>query len=728
MRVGVPFCCRFTGLTCALFLVAASVHAQGHSCTPTAPHDATPAEEAYAQGKYDAAESLYMQALQQKPHDVALSSALVRTLLRQGKVNDAEAQANKALADDPNSAAALTALAEVQFRKGQPWLALQTLSEAAKADFCYARAHLIRSRILRIDSMYASERKELQTAYDIDPTDPDIKHTWLQIDSPANDIEGTEKALSTMSNVDADLREKAMASVHGLMGQLTENSQTCKSSPITAAITLPLMPVLQDAKHITGYQLEVQLPQRKAKLIVDTAASGLYISRALADENGFEHAVGEPANTVHVDNVRIGPLEFRDCMVGVSDTPFPDKGDGFIGTDVFASYLVTLDYPVGKLELAPLPPLPGAREDALPVDRQIVPEMQGYAPVYHRQQFLLVPVVLNSREKRLFVLDSGMRMSTMTSDVAHLISSTKVNFTNIIPTVSGGSVRLYRDSFDFHFANLSLDNQGHIIEFDPAAIDEGAGFQVAGLIGFDMLHALTVHLDYRDGLVKFDQSGSSAPAGRGASIAVSSVPNNNTVQSGACDRYVNQAEDLPTNETIEAQIVGWLDSGHTKPGQPITLKVVHEWIAEECRLPAGAMLYGNVLVSSGGKGGGELALMFDHGDCFSHSRKELSLRIIGVVGPAQERKAAHDAMPAKVAGGARDISVTVANMGMREDENLNPGGPPNTVHPGIVVGLKGIKMTPEAGPQCSALMTSAEHSVRLDTGSEFILTMEKTTQ
>jgi len=728
MRDGVRFFCWVGAAALAFcFLSITSVRAQGHSCPAVAQHDATPAEEAYAQGKYDAAESLNVQALQQKPHDVALSSALVRTLLHQDKVNDAAAQANKALADNPNSAAALTALAEVEFRKGQPWLALQTLNEATKRDDCYARAHLIRSRILRIDSMYASERKELQTAYDIDPTDPDIKHTWLQIDSPAKDIQGTEDALSTMSNVDADLREKAMASVHALMGQLTENSKTCRSSPVHDAITLPLIPMLPDGKHVSGYQLEVLLPQRKAKLIVDTAASGLYISRALADENGFEHAAGEPANTVHVDSVHIGPLEFRDCMVGVSDTPFPDKGDGFIGTDIFASYLVTLAYPMGKLELAPLPPLPDAREDALPVDRYIAPAMQAYAPVYHRQQFLVVPVMLNKREQRLFALDSGMRMSTMTPEVAHLISSTKVNFTNPMQTVSGGTVQLYRDSFDFQFANLSLDNQGHILDFDPSAIDESAGFELAGMIGFDMLHALTVHLDYRDGLVKFDQAGSSGLTTRAAPIAVSSAPASNAGQNADCNRLLNQTGDLPTNLTIEAQIVGWLDSAHAKPGQPVTLKVVHEWISEDCRLPAGAMLYGSVMASSSGKNGGELALAFDHGDCFHQGKKDLSLRLIGVLGPPGERKAMHDSMPAELTGGARDISVTAANMGLLEDENLNPGGPPNTVHPGIVVGLKGIKMTPEAGPQCSALMTSAGHSVRLDTGSEFIFTMEKTT-
>lgn len=705
-----------------VLLATVSARAQAH-CPSVAQHNLTPAEEAYAEGEYDAAESLYMQALQQSPHDVAFSSALVKTLLREGKVGDAATLANKALADSPTSASALTAVAEVQYREGQPWLAMQTLDQAAKQDNCYARAHLIRSRILRIDSMYASERKELQTAYDIDPADPDIKRTWLQIDSPAKDLQGTEAALATMTNVDADLREKAMASVHALMGQLTENSKTCNSETLTSTVELPLAPILPDGKHVSGYQLEVQFPQKKTKLIIDTGASGLYISRTLADENGFQHAAGDPPDTVRVDSIHAGPLEFRNCMVGVSDAPFPDKGDGFISTDIFAPYLITLAYPLGKLQLAPLPQLPGAREDALPMDRYIEPAMQGYAPVYHRNQYLLVPVMLNKREQRLFVLDSGMRMSTMTPQVAHLISSTKVNFTNPMQTVSGGTVQLYRDSFDFQFANLSLDNQGHILDFDPAAIDDNAGFQVAGMIGFDMLHALIIHLDYRDGLVKFDQAGSNIPAAR--NIAIASAGAANATEQAECGRYVNQSGDLPTNITIEAQIVGWLDSAHAKAGQPVSLKVTHEWSSQDCRLPEGAMLYGKVLESSAGKTGGELAVAFEQGDCFSQNKKDLSLRVVGVVGPPGERKALHDAMPTEVAGGARQISDTAADLGLQEDENLNPGGPPNTVHPGIVVGLKGIKMVPEAGPQCSALMTSTAHSVRLDTGSEFILTMEK---
>ncbi len=116
---------------------------------------------------------------------------------------------------------------------------------------------------------------------------------------------------------------------------LSESSQTCKSSPQLDAATIPLQPSMQDGRHVDGYRLEVGLPKGKVLLGVDTAASGVYLSRAVAQANGFEYRLGDPADTMHADSLEIGPLTFRDCVVGVSDTPFPGKGAGTIGTDLF---------------------------------------------------------------------------------------------------------------------------------------------------------------------------------------------------------------------------------------------------------------------------------------------------------------------------------------------------------------------------------------------------------
>ena len=479
-----------------------SVGAQNAACPAVTPGDPTPAETAYAAARYSQAEDLFGQELAQHPHDLELSAALVRTWLREGQTAQAAAQVNRILPESPNSAITLTSLSEVQLRQGQPWLALETLKRAEAADLCYARIYLVRSRALRFDSMYASERAELQKAYDIDPSDPDIRHAWLSTVSPAHEIEAIAKSLTTMKDIDAETKQKAQDSIDSMMPLLSENNQTCKILPMVEAASFPLQPSFQDAKHIEGYRLEVDLPKCKAKLQVDTAVSGLFISRALADTNGFQAAAGDPPGTVRVDSVHIGPLEFRDCVVGVSETPFSGKADGFIGTDMFASWLITLDQPGAKLTLSSLPRQAGI----VPGDRVVPPELHDYMPVYHRQQYLLVPAMLNNKTRRLFAIDSGIRYSTLTSEVAHSVSSTKVNFTNPMQTVSGATLQVYRDSFDFQLANLTLSHQGHILELDSSTVDQNAGMQIAGMLGFDMLHSFVLHLDYRDGLVKMESA------------------------------------------------------------------------------------------------------------------------------------------------------------------------------------------------------------------------------
>ena len=282
-------------------------------------------------------------------------SDMVRQLLKEGRIADAATQANRFVADTPHAAAALTALAEVQLRQGQPWLAALTLDTALQADHCYARIHLIRSRIFRLDSMYASERRELQTAYEMDPDDPDIHRAWTHTVNPANDIQRIQESLATMTDLDPGIRERAQASANSMMSLLSENSQTCQSSPIAGPMTLPLLPSYENVKQISGYKLEVQFPKSKSRLVVDTAASGLYISRALAESNGLQHAGSDPANTVRVESVRIGTLEFRNCMVGVSDAAFTSDVEGYIGSDVFSPYLVALDFSRAKARTCATP-------------------------------------------------------------------------------------------------------------------------------------------------------------------------------------------------------------------------------------------------------------------------------------------------------------------------------------------------------------------------------------
>ncbi len=558
---------RLVSISAVLILQVSSLSSQTAICPAAPAHTVTPAVTAYSEGRYADAEQEYSQSLVQQPHDASIVAALVYTLLHEGKIAQAADRVTAGLAEDPHSAALLTAQAEVQLRQGQPWLVLQTLDAAAAADKCYARIHLIRSHVLRIDSMYASERAEIQSAYEIDPEDPDILYAWRRVISPAHEIEGIQQALPNMKDLDTETRQKAEASMNSMLPLLSENSQTCKIQPSAQSAALHLIGTMEDGKHLDGYRLDVQLPKTNARLVLDTAASGIFITKALADANGLQQDANDPPGTVHADSVHIGPLEFRDCIVGVSNAPFAGKADGMIGTDIFASYLITIDTRDARLALDPLPPKTGI----LPGDRPTPPELADYTPVYHRRQYLLVPVLLNNKARRLFALDTGMRFSTMTSETAHAVSSTKANFTNALQTTSGPAAQVYRDSFDFQFAKLSLNGQGHVLQWDLSAIDHNAGFEVAGMLGFDMLHSLTLHLDYRDGLVKFEPTTTEAsPALAKGTMTASAAPAN---ESGAptCQQFENR--DWPVASTIEARVTELMDSSHLKPGKEVFVKV-----------------------------------------------------------------------------------------------------------------------------------------------------------
>ncbi len=726
------------------------VRASGQGAACAAAVAPVPAAMAYAKGDFGDAEVLYQQALVQAPKDAEMTAGLARARLRQGKVAEAAAtvadglasvgMAAATVADGPASvgvaeasapktagvdgrglAALLTARAEVELREGLPWRARTTLDAAAEADPCYARVALVRSRIDRLDSMYATERREVQAAYALDAKDPEIKRAWNQTVMPANDINGAEEYLASEKTVDPELRKAAEASVHAMLPLLSETSQTCQGVPtMEAAVTLPLVPSMQDGKHVDGYRLEVQFGQTKAMLGVDTAASGLYVSRALAEANGLVARAGDPAGTVHAEAVQVGPLRFHDCVVGVSEAAFPGKAAGFVGTDLFASSLVTLNFPEAKLSLEPLPAVKGY----VPGDRLTgEAALRGYSPVYHRLQYLMVPVTVNGKERRLFVLDSGIRLSTMTLPVAHLVSSTQRNFTNPMKTTTGATFQVYRDAFDFEFAELRLPSRTGLLQFDPAVIEQHAQMAIGGMLGFDMLHTAVLHLDYRDGLIKVEfPDGEAVPAGGATRIAKGGVPAN---ADDACEH--GAATDVPAAAAIELKTTGLWDTGRMKAGQAVTAKVVHSWAAPACQLDAGALVYGHVMAATVPKGQGEaqLAVAFDRADCFGQEKKALPLKVVSVVAAPGEFIGMQTAIPVASSGGmGRHIGDAVAAQDLGDDQNLSPERTPSVIRAGSVRGIPTLTLQPDSGPACSALLTKADRSLRLGPDTKFLVVMQ----
>src|SRR6202030_646646 len=203
---------------------------------------------------------------------------------------------------------------------------------------------------------------------------------------------------------------------------------------------------------------------------------GIMVSRKVAQKAGLVsisalHYGGigdkglQSGYTALADRIRIGELEFQDCVVSVSDKGSVADEDGLIGADVLGAYLIDIDLPGMRLKLSPLPKRPEdtvapkslnsegeeqanaeqkedgvnegtstdqksppptmARARRLPKDRYITPEMADWTKVFRFGHNILVPTSVNDSKAMLFGLDTGAFNNLLSVRAGRLVA--KVN-------------------------------------------------------------------------------------------------------------------------------------------------------------------------------------------------------------------------------------------------------------------------------------------------------------
>jgi hypothetical protein len=187
--------------------------------------------------------------------------------------------------------------------------------------------------------------------------------------------------------------------------------------------------------------------------------------------------------------------------------------------------------------------------------------------------------------------------------------------------------------------------------------------------------------------------------------------------------------DIPVTSTIQAKVTGMLDSGHLKPGKVIWVTVMNGLVYPDCTLNAGAAIYAHITAADSRKDppSSELSLKFDRADCEGRGKKEMPLWVVGLMGPPDTGAKARDAVPVGLHGGGRNITEAAKATNFVDDA-LNPGGAPNTVQPGIVIGLSKVRLDLQGGPGCSTRIFSSDSSIQLAPGSEFILVVQSKPQ
>jgi len=504
----------------------------------------TQARSLYRKGSFDQAVAKFNEVLKADPGSGESYAGIIRCYLKQDRVHDADDALQKGLQSTPENPDFKVAQGELLFRQGEIPEAGTLFSEVMVLVPPNARAYLGAARVAEATAMYAREHILITRAHEIDAVDPDIKKMWMQTQSVPDRIKSLEDYLAQPSNDDADTRRTLAESLELLKASQPAPLGGCRPSSDVKSTETNLMQLQTSGRSSQGFGLEVTINGHASKLLLDTGASGIVVSRKLASQAGLKRVseilvsgIGDkPDSKGHIESansIRIGDLEFHNCQVEVVDSLSAGE-DGIVGVDVFSEFLIEMDFPGSRLRLSQLPPRPGeipsiaslatgheesaTDPEAKPAspdvtqpmarasiynDRYIAPEMHSYVQIFRIGHMLLVPTKINEGPEKLFLLDTGAFDNTITPDAAQEV--TKVHRAPRVDVhgLSGDVKKVYvahQVTLDFGHLRQTVPD---MVSFDMSRVSRYAGTDVSGTLGLVMLRLLKVRLDYRDALADF---------------------------------------------------------------------------------------------------------------------------------------------------------------------------------------------------------------------------------
>ena len=456
----------------------------------------------FKQAKFREAAAAY-RLLSEREASAEAYSGLVRSLLKADDVKAAEESSRKALAALPESALVHAARGDVYLRRGLIPEAEDEYSAALKLDNSSARAWLGQGKIDSIYMRHGKSKAAIAKAHELDPDDGDALYEWAVRLPYPDSVTALEKHLAEYHNDAEEERHereykellKAIAGRRVWIPARDVERTEIKMESLTIGSTLVRR----------GYGVRVRLNDRATvTLLLDTGSSGVLITRKVAEKIGARklsdqatEGIGKsgPATgyKAWVDKITIGELEFHDCYIQATTREIAEV-DGTIGADVFAKYLVTLDFGGHKLHLDPLPAASNQSEQASP--------SESYSRAFSFGHFLLLPTEVGKKTAGLFVIDSGANINTISQEESGLVPQMRAS--NMPMSGASGMVNsaFIADNTILHFARVHSGGE-RISTVDLHSVSKDLGVEISGQIGFSAMEEMKLTIDYRDGLVQF---------------------------------------------------------------------------------------------------------------------------------------------------------------------------------------------------------------------------------
>jgi predicted aspartyl protease len=437
------------------------------------------------------------------------SLATGRKALQNDGVSTAWRIAQKALSDAPDSAQAHEFAGEVLFRRGDFAQADAEFKNAVGLAPQFGLAWWGLGRVAECAAMSRTAAEDFKRAYELSPKDARILAAWIPR------LRGQERAaaLERYQAAMAASAESKEFQQQMVMARSLEGRRLMTLASPYRATEMPLLGFVSGVTHMRTYGVQVMVNGTPVKLVLDTGAAGIVMSKNAADRAGLTRisgatvaGIGDNAKASDgyralAEKFQIGDVDYRNALISVSTQNIAGIEDGLIGSNVFAEFLITLDFAGGKLRLDPLPDYDSKELQ----DRREIPEMKDAARVFRFGHLLLVPVRVNSKTA-LFVLDTGAARSMMSYDLAAEASKANRDERTTISGLNGKVGDVYRTGdVLLEFAGFSQKNLG-MTAIETWELSHRLGTEISGFLGLPLLDLFKLTIDYRDGMVKFERA------------------------------------------------------------------------------------------------------------------------------------------------------------------------------------------------------------------------------
>jgi len=421
--------------------------------------------------------------------------------------------------DAPKSANELITLGQADYRKGAIGAAEIDFKKAIQLDPKSERAWLGLGHVFECASFHKMAKSCFDQAHQLAPADPMVLRAWSGTLNEADRIAALETYLKLAGGDPNSERLAAARNALDLRKALGGRAPIRLTSPY-AASEIKFAGLLRNPNSVRAFALPVSINGSKPlKLLLDTGASGILISSKAAERIGL-HKVADlsfggigdegarSGYTALADRAKVGNVEFSDCLIQVADRKLMPDTEGLIGTDVFAAFLITLDFQRRMLKLEPFPGLETAPPDPdYTHDRTVTPELKSFAPVFRFHHALLINTKAGDAPYALFLVDTGSEETLIARDLAAQVTKVHGEGDVVMKGLSGKVKNLYSTGQVYlQFAGFRQRNID-MISFDLGPMSRSMGTELGGILGLPLLNYFSLTIDYRDGLVKFDYQG-----------------------------------------------------------------------------------------------------------------------------------------------------------------------------------------------------------------------------